>query len=88
MAPSRAMDWSNSDVQTEQFFNQVLRFSAAAWREDKYQCEGVDTIVSGQTQTWWKIPSDARPDLQASIEALSPTWKVKSPAEWNAAFYG
>lgn len=81
---SAPTNWSGSQLQTEQYFNQVFRFGAAEWRRRMYQCAGIDH----QGEVWWKVPAAAPGGLAAQIEALQSNYRVKSHAVWNATFYG
>lgn len=89
MAPSESgpTDWSGSQLQTEQYFNQVFRFGADAWRQRIYQCIGIDTVVGDSPQTWWKVPPGSPGSLTTYIESLSAAWKVKSAEVFDQTFY-
>lgn len=86
LAPSESAptDWSGSQFQTEQYFNQVFRFGADAWRQRIYQCIG---MVATNGEIWWKLPPGSPPDLAPRIEALTPAYKVKPPEVFDATFY-
>ena len=81
---SSPTDWSGSQFQTEQYYNQVFRFGADAWRQRIYQCIG---MVAPNGQIWWKLPPGSPPELISRIEALSTGYKVKDAALWDSTFY-
>lgn len=81
---SAPTDWSGSQFATEQYYNQVFRFGADAWRQRIYQCVG---IIASNGQIWWKLPTGSPPELAPRVEALSTAYKVKDAALWDSTFY-
>lgn len=76
-------DWSSTQFATEQYYNQVFRFGASAWRQRIYQCAGVDF----QGEVWWKMPPGSRQGLATWIESLQSNFKVRDAALWDQTFY-
>jgi len=85
MAPTESgpTGWSGTALQTEQYFNQVFRFGADAWRQRIFQCIGIDH----QGEVWWKLPPGSPPALTTYVLGLQSNYRVKDAATWDAAFY-